>query len=125
MSRVIEDGLVFIDPENTKDKIIFNLYSWLEVIKANIIKYGEKSNEEAELLLTKTPIYKNALTTDSFMAVVLFAHESEYHWAMLTTYGELYWHKGISSDEPDGYFEWETEYRKTHNLAEESFIFEE
>lgn len=42
---------------------------------------------------------------------------------MLIVYGERYWEKGINSQEPEGYFEWETQYRKDHNLAEESFEF--
>ncbi len=38
-------------------------------------------------------------------------------------YGEQYRLKEISSDEPNGHFEWEEQYRKTHNLSEEDFVF--
>jgi len=55
------------------------------------------------------------------MSAVVRCHESEHHLAMLIAYGEQYWLKGISSDEPDDYFEWEEKYRKEHNLALESF----
>lgn len=57
------------------------------------------------------------------MAACMRSHESEYHWAMLIAFGEQYWLKGISQDEPDDYFEWESKYKKIKGLAEESFIF--
>ena len=37
-------------------------------------------------------------------------------------YGEQYWLKGVESKQPDGYFDWDVQHRKEHNLAEESFV---
>lgn len=117
-----KDNLVFINPDNPKETLIFNFHSWAEVVRGIIVKYGNTSQEQARNLLEQSAVYKTAL--DSYMGVALTAHDLEYHWAMLIVHGEMYWHRGISSIEPDGYFEWEAEYRKTHNLAEESFVFE-
>lgn len=57
------------------------------------------------------------------MSVALRSHENEYHWAMTIVYGERYWDKNISAEEPQDYFEWEIEYRFKNNLAKESFEF--
>ena len=42
---------------------------------------------------------------------------------MLITYGEGYWQRGISSDEPSDYITWESQYRIDNSLKEESFEF--
>jgi hypothetical protein len=42
---------------------------------------------------------------------------------MLIAYGDQYWTTGVSPNEPDGYFEWEKEYKEKNKLAEENFIF--
>ncbi|MDX6917655.1 hypothetical protein R9X49_21345 [Pectobacterium carotovorum] len=113
-------NLIFRD-NNTGNKIVFNYLSWVDVITAVIFKYTDKSKEECSYLLRSSQLIKNA--TNSYMSVVLCSHEIEYHWAMLIAYGDLYWKNGVSQDEPDGYWEWESEYRKANYLAEESFIF--
>ena len=55
---------------------------------------------------------------EHYYDVLAISHESEYHWAMLGTYGEQYWLKGISSKEPDDYFEWHNNYINENNLNE-------
>jgi len=115
----IVDGLLFQDEED--GNIIFNFKTWLEIIKAIVIKYTNKSREEAEVLVMSSSLACNSINNS--MAVSLRSHETEYHWAMLIAYGERYWEKGISSDEPAGYLEWDREYRESHCLAEESFEF--
>ncbi len=117
----IKDGIQFIDENNTNEKVIFNFHSWLSLIKGIIINYGKKSENEAESLLLNSSIVNTSLET--YMAACMRSHESEYHWAMLIAFGEQYWLKGISQDEPDDYFEWESKYKKIKGLAEESFIF--
>ncbi|SHO59313.1 hypothetical protein [Vibrio quintilis] len=119
-SKVI-DGILFVNDKNINETIKFNFYTWTELIKAILIKYAGKSEDEVNSLISNSPIINNAL--DGYMAAVVRCHETEYHLAMLIAYGEQYWLKGISSDEPDDYFEWEEGYRKEHNLAEESFEF--
>ncbi|MDY4383435.1 MULTISPECIES: hypothetical protein [Pectobacterium] len=116
----ISDNLIFCDNE-TGDEIIFNYHTWCELIIAVIFKYTENTKEESDYLVHSSKLIKNA--TNSYMSVVLCSHEIEYHWAMLIAYGDLYWKNGVSQDEPDGYWEWESEYRKANCLAEESFVF--
>ncbi|WP_338327739.1 hypothetical protein [Pectobacterium brasiliense] len=116
----ISDNLIFCDNE-TSGKIIFNYHTWCELIIAVIFKYTENSKEESDCLVRSSKLIKNA--TNSYMSVVLCSHEIEYHWAMFIAYGDLYWKNGVSQDEPDGYWEWESEYRKANCLAEESFVF--
>nr|WP_240354094.1 hypothetical protein [Pectobacterium brasiliense] len=112
--------MIFCDNE-TSGKIIFNYHTWCELIIAVIFKYTENSKEESDCLVRSSKLIKNA--TNSYMSVVLCSHEIEYHWAMFIAYGDLYWKNGVSQDEPDGYWEWESEYRKANCLAEESFVF--
>lgn len=119
--KKIVDHVLFVNDKNPKENIIFNFYTWVEIIKAIMVKYANKSEDEAVSLMFASPLVNNAL--DGYMAIVVRCHELEYHWAMELAYGEQYWQKGISSQEPEDYFEWEDQYRKDHNLAEESFVF--
>lgn len=117
----IIDHILFVNDKNPAENIIFNFHTWVEIIKAIMVKYANKSEDEAVSLMFASPLVNNAL--DGYMAIVVRCHELEYHWAMELAYGEQYWQKGISSQEPEDYFEWEEQYRKDHNLAEESFVF--
>ncbi|ERK16158.1 hypothetical protein L580_2304 [Serratia fonticola AU-P3(3)] len=119
----IVDHIMFVNDKNPAENIIFNFHTWVEIIKAIMVKYANKSEDEAVSLMFASPLVNNAL--DGYMAIVVRCHELEYHWAMELAYGEQYWQKGISSQEPEDYFEWEEQYRKDHNLAEESFVFSE
>ncbi len=82
----------------------------------------EKMNKNLTSYFFSSVLFNN-LKIESYNDVTFYSHEVEYHWAILIAYGELYWEKGISSQEPEGYFEWEAQYRKNHNLAEKSFEF--
>ncbi|AOM41993.1 hypothetical protein [Xenorhabdus hominickii] len=116
----IVDGIIITHEDNPNKKLIFNFYSWVEVLKAIIVKYANKSESEAEYLVLNHPAvygYKN-----SYMSVALLGHESEYDWAMLMAYGHEYWEKGVPAYEPEGFDEWLEQYKKEHNLAR--FIFE-
>lgn len=117
----IIDQILFVNDKKTTENIIFNFHAWVEIIKAIMVKYANKSEGEAVSLMFASPLVNNAL--DGYMAILVRCHELEYHWAMELVYGEQYWQKGISSQEPEDYFEWEDQYRKDHNLAEESFVF--
>lgn len=114
------DGISFFD-EDGFDKVIFNYATWLEVVKAVIVKYAGRTYQDATNLVFNSPI-TNICPTD-FMGVFLLSHEIEYHWAMLIAHGEGYWKKGVSSEIPDGYFEWDRSYRAEHGLAKESFVW--
>lgn len=106
----ITDGIRF---NNSNQIVIFNYYSWVELIKAIIVKYANKTESEAERIVLASPLVR--ITENDYTSVALRSHESEYHWAMLIAYGDQYWTKGVSSNEPEGYFEWEKEYKKKIN----------
>lgn len=118
-SESIIDGVVIVN-EDLTEEITCNFYSWVFLIKEVMKKYTKKQDEEAKRLILSSPIVQGA--NSSFMAAVVRAHETEYHWAMEIVYGEQYWLKGIDSQEPDGYFEWEDEVREKNKLAEDCFI---
>jgi len=122
MQQQCIDKLTLVDPENDQEVLIFNFYSWSKIIEAIIVKYADKSPHEARKLLLSSNVYKHAAR--SYLSAVLTAHETEYHWAMLIAYGELYWHRGIHSNEPQDFDEWEQQYRVEHQLAKESFEFQ-
>ncbi|MDX8001190.1 hypothetical protein FE394_18905 [Xenorhabdus sp. Reich] len=116
----IIDGMVITDENNPNKKLVFNFYTWVEILKAIIVKYANKSEDEAEQLVLNHPAVYSPI--DTYMSAALLGHESEYDWAMLMAYGHGYWEKGISADEPEDFEEWLEQYRKEHNLAE--FCFE-
>ncbi|WP_338841509.1 hypothetical protein [Flavobacterium ginsenosidimutans] len=124
MINKLEDNILFINPDNKSQSIVFNLKSWIHIIEAIIEKFALKTNDEAKDILFSSFLIKN-FHVENYSNVFFYCNESEYHWAMLVSHGDQYWLKGISSDEPEDYFEWENQYRKKHNLAEESFVFSE
>ncbi|CAI0928755.1 hypothetical protein [Serratia fonticola] len=115
------DGLIFKDDDDQDESVIFNYLSWVEIIKAIIMKYGDKNLLEVESLIRDSKTVNSPIC--NYMDVMVLCHESEYFWAMLIVHGDQYWLKGVSPHEPDGYFEWAEQYRKDHNLAAESFVF--
>ncbi|WP_340618492.1 hypothetical protein [Xenorhabdus entomophaga] len=114
----IIDGIVLTDEIDPNKKVIFNFYTWVEVLKAIIVKYANKSESEAENLLLNHPAVYLPTTYSNIWTL---SHESEYEWAMAIVYGHGYWQRGIPAYEPEGFEEWEEQYRKEHNLAEFSF----
>lgn len=113
-----KDNMEFIDCE-TEERVIFNFETWISIIKGIIIKYGRKTEQEAKSLIEA----KKIVIPETYEGVIFYSHETEFHWAMLITYGDGYWQRGISSDEPSDYTEWETQYRINNSLKEESFEF--
>ncbi|PHM64986.1 hypothetical protein Xsto_02448 [Xenorhabdus stockiae] len=114
-------GIIITHEDNPNKKLIFNFYSWVEVLKAIIIKYANKSESEAEYLVLNHSAVCSSI--DDYMSVGLRSHDLEYNWAMFIAYGHEYWLKGIPSQEPEGFEEWEEQYRKKHNLKEFSFEY--
>lgn len=117
----IVDGVVFKDEDDPEETVVFNFHTWVEMLKAIIVKYANKKEDEAELMVLSSSLVCKPI--DSYLAVGLRSHELEYHWAMLIAYGEQFWLKGVSSKQPDDYLILDESYRKDHNLAEESFVF--
>jgi hypothetical protein len=112
------DNIKFLDKE-TEEQLIFNFKTWISVIQGIIIKYAKKTEQEARSLIEA----RNFVIPKTYDQVVYYSHETEFHWAMLITYGDTYWKNGISSDEPLDYIEWESQYRIDNSLKEESFEF--
>ncbi len=121
MNNKFKDGILFIDEKDNNEKISFNFHTWVEMLKAIIVKYAQKSQSEAEMLVMNSHTVCSSI--DNYMDVIVLCHDSEYYWAMIIAHGDQYWLNGISPHEPEGYFEWDKQYRKDHNLAEESFVF--
>lgn len=119
----IVDGIRIINDKNPREVVIFNFHTWVEIIAGLMVKYGGKNEVEAKTILLESPLVENALK--NYMAVVLRAHEVDYHWAMLYAHGEGYWLRGIDTNEPEDYKEWDAQYRKDRNLKAESFEFDD
>ncbi|MDR9946454.1 hypothetical protein MX989_10220 [Enterobacter sichuanensis] len=79
------DGIRFND---SNESVVFNYYSWVELIKAIIVKYANKTEGEAERIVLASPLVR--ITENDYMSVALRSHESEYHWAMLIAYGDQF-----------------------------------
>ena len=117
-STVDKDGIVFID-KVSKSKVIYNGYTFKELLKGIIIKYANKSKVEADMLVANSELFLHPV--NSFDDAMFFQHDLEYHWAMVIVYGRTYWWDGISSKLPDNYFEWESEYIAKRGLKKSSF----
>lgn len=119
--RKIVDGILVINERDSTESVVFNFHTWFSIIKAIMIKYAAKSEGEADSTLMNSWLVEAAL--DDYMAIVVRAHDLDYHWAMVLAHGECYWWRGIDSREPEGFWEWEEQYRKDHNLEADDFIF--
>jgi len=117
----IVDHILFVDEKNPMEWVVFNFRTWILMINAIMVKYAGKSEEESDSIIFASPIVTHAL--DDYMSVLCRAHDVTYHWAMLLAHGEQYWLRGIDSREPEGFYEWDAQYRKDHNLKAESFEF--
>jgi hypothetical protein len=109
----MNDLLIFTD-EKTGDRAGMHYRSWLSIIRGILVKYARRTVKDANAILEKSYYRK----PEDYQEVVLTGHETEYHWAMLGAHGEQYWLKGVSPEEPDGYFEWYDTYIKENNLKE-------
>lgn len=114
-SRKLFDGLQFKDDESG---VIFNHFSFCELVKHIMVKYGNINYGLANEKLTNSQLVKIPKTIKD---VEFLTHELEFHWAMQLVHGDMYWTKGIHSDFnefSDEYFAWETEIKQKHNLKE-------
>lgn len=114
-AEIITDGLRFEDAESG---VIFNHFSFCELVKHIMVTYGKIDYATASDLVNNSYLAKAPRSIDS---VGLLTHELEFHWAMLFVHGEMYWTKGIPSDYnqfKDEYLAWETEIKRKYNLKE-------
>ena len=109
----LKDNVKF---EDDTQGVIFNHYSFCELVKHIMVKYGKVNYKEADEKLQQ---YFLIECPKSYEEVTLITHELAYHWAMLIVYGEMYWTKGIPSDYIDfkeEYLVWENKIKQQHQL---------
>ena len=115
-SKVLRDGLVFKDEDG---QVIFNQYSFCELVKHLLVELVGISYEEASQIVERSPL---AAPVDNVMGVAIFSHELTYYWAMFSYYGNGYWwgDKGIPAqpEDMDAYFALEKQIMEKHHLKE-------
>ena len=79
--KVLRDGLVFKDEDG---QVIFNQYSFCELVKHLLVELVGISYEEASQIVERSPL---AAPVDNVMGVAIFSHELTYYWAMFSYYG--------------------------------------
>jgi len=107
------DDLRFEDDEMG---VVFNHFSFCELVKHIMIKYGKIDYKLANKKLNESDLIKVPGSVDD---VVFLSHELEFHWAMLLVHGNMYWTKGIPCDYnefKEEYSEWEKDIKRKYNL---------
>lgn len=111
--QTLKDNIKF---EDGSEGVIFNHYSFCELVKHIMVEYGKINYKEADEKLKQHFLID---CPKSYNQVALITHELAYHWAMLIVHGEMYWTKGISSDFNDfneEYLAWETKIKQQYQL---------
>lgn len=111
----LKDGYRY---EDDSEGVIFNHYSFCEIVKHIMVKYGNLTYDFAQEKLKHSFLIEVPSSKDD---VEFLGKELKFHWAMLTAFGEMYWTKGIPSDFNEfknEYLEWESEIRLKRNLKE-------
>jgi len=114
-----KDKIVLVESGSNK-KLVYNSFTFREILKGVMIKYAHKTKEEAEAIIVE---HDDFFLIKSYDDACLVSHEIEYHWAMLWACGVDYHTNGYSYPPPDDYDEWELEYRENNRLAKECFEF--
>jgi len=120
-NKELKDNLQF---EDASMRVVFNHFSFCEMVKHIMVKYGNATYKTANEKLQKSLLMEVPKT---FNDVYLLTHELDFHWAMLIVHGNMYWTKGIPSDYnafEDEYLTWQDEIRRKYNLKE-SYVFYE
>ena len=94
---MVRDGLVFKDEDG---QVIFNQYSFCELVKHLLVELVGISYEEASQTVERSPLAEPV--TDA-LGVAIFSHDLPYYWAMFFYYGNGYWlgDKGIPAQPED------------------------
>lgn len=115
ISENITDGLRIEDDETG---VLFNQYSFCELVKHIMVNYGKIDYNLATEKLNNSYLIKVPRTISD---VEYITHELEFHWAMLLVHGDMYWTKGIPcnfNNFIEEYFTWATEVKQKYNLKE-------
>lgn len=89
------DGLTFCDGQT---KVIFNQYSFCELIKHLLTELAGISYEDASKRVDHSFL---TAPVSNVTEVGLLGHELPYYWAMFLYYGNCYWEKGIPAQPED------------------------
>ena len=92
---MVRDGIVLKEED---DQVIFNQYSFCELVKRLLVELVGISYEEASQIVERSPLVEPVTDT---MEVAIFSHELPYYWAMFFYYGNGYWQKGIPAQPED------------------------
>ena len=94
---MVRDGLVFKDEDG---QVIFNQYSFCELVKHLLVELVGISYEEASQTVERSPLAEPV--TDA-LGVAIFSHDLPYYWAMFFYSGNGYWlgDKGIPAQPED------------------------
>lgn len=84
---MVRDGLVFKDEDG---QVIFNQYSFCELVKHLLVELVGISYEEASQIVERSPL---AEPVADAMGVAIFSHDLPYYWAMFFYYGNGYWQR--------------------------------
>lgn len=112
----LTDGLQY---ENDQTGVIFNHYSFCELVKHIMVEYGKIDYDLAEEKLNNSNLIRVPKTIED---VGFITHELSFHWAMLLVHGEMYWTKGIPSnflEFKEEYFAWETDIKQKYGLKKQ------
>jgi len=111
---MVSDGLVF---KNDDGQVIFNQYSFCELVKHLMVELAGISYEEAYQIVERSPL---ADPVSDAMGVAIFSHDLPYYWAMFFYYGNGYWLKGIPAqpEDMDAYEALEKKIMEKYNLKE-------
>ena len=74
---MVRDGLVFKDEDG---QVIFNQYSFCELVKHLLVELVGISYEEASQIVERSPL---AEPVADAMGVAIFSHDLPYYWATL------------------------------------------
>lgn len=80
---MVRDGLVFKDEDG---QVIFNQYSFCELVKHLLVELMGISYEEASQTVERSPL---AAPVSNVMGVAVFSHDLPYYWAMFSTMGTV------------------------------------
>ena len=110
--------------EDKTEVVIFNHYSFCELIKHIASEYSNISYQTAHEKLHQSFLIQKPSSKDD---IEFWGHELEFHWAMLLIHGDMYWHKGIASDFNEfrtEYLAWESRIKSQYNLKESFEYYE-
>ena len=111
---MLKDGIIL---EENGERIVFNQYSFCELIKHLLTYYVGISYEAASEMVNQSHL---AMPVSSFTDAGLLGHELPYYWAVSLYCGNMFGEKGIPA-QPDNlaaYFEVEHNIMKQYHLRE-------